>query len=248
MPKLGGLKLYGLLKNEFQKKCLKMGRDKLFELLRHEQMLIIKKKKYVKTTDSRHWMRKYPNLIKHLEIIRPEQVWVADITYIETKQGFNYLHLVTDAYSKQIMGYQLSEDMSATATVKALRMAIGKRVYSTATLIHHSDRGLQYCSTAYTKLLQENNIMISMTEESDPYENAIAERVNGILKQEFSLDETFENTIQAQKHIDQSIWIYNCKRPHLSCHLLTPIQMHAQKRLKIKKWNKKPQTFALSEV
>lgn len=247
MPKLGGLKLYGLLKNDFQRERIKIGRDKLFDLLRHEHMLIKKKKKYVKTTDSRHWMRKYPNLIKNIEISRPEQIWVADITYIETKKGFNYLHLITDAYSKKIMGYQLSEDMSASATVKALRMALLNRNY-TSKLIHHSDRGLQYCSAAYTKVLQENKIKISMTEQSDPYENAIAERINGILKQEFSLDEVFEDTVQAEKHVNQSIRIYNSQRPHLSCHMLTPVQMHSQKRLKVKKWNKKPQTFAKSEV
>jgi transposase InsO family protein len=163
---------------------------------------------------------------------------VSDITYVATKEGFVYLHLVTDAYSKQIMGYCLSKDLSATNTIAALQMALKQRKYSIQ-LIHHSDRGLQYCSAAYVNLLLKNNIEISMTQDGNPYDNAIAERVNGILKDEFGLDEIIENLEQAVKLTDEAVSLYNTTRPHLSCSMLTPVQMHSQTELKIKRWNKK---------
>ena len=238
MPRLGTRKLYFLLKEQFKQEHIEIGRDKLFKLLRDEQLLIVKRRLYTKTTNSRHWMHKYPNLIKDIEIRVPEQLWVSDITYIATKEGFVYLHLVTDGYSKQIMGYCVSKDLSASNTTKALQMALKKRKYNTS-LIHHSDRGLQYCSAAYVKLLQDNDIKISMTQDGNPYDNAIAERVNGILKDEFGLDEVIENLEQVQKLTSQAIQLYNTKRPHLSCHMLTPDQMHSQTQLTIKKWNKK---------
>lgn len=136
-------------------------------------------------------MRKYPNSIKNVEINRPEQIWVADITYLQVKKKHYYLHLITDAYSKRIVGFELADNMQAVTTLKALNKAITERVYLEK-LTHHSDRGLQYCSSVYTKILEENNIEISMTEQYDPYENAVAERVNGILKSEFGLDNAFE--------------------------------------------------------
>lgn len=241
MPRLGTRKLYFLLKESFNQHQIKLGRDRLFDLLREENLLIVKRKKYVKTTNSKHWMKKYPNLIKDIIPERPEQLWVADITYLDTSDGNNYLHLITDAYSKQIMGYHLGEDMLATSTIKALKMAIKNRKYPNAALIHHSDRGLQYCSAVYTNLLNKNNIKISMTENGDPYENAIAERVNGILKDEFGLGEKIESTIQAAKQVIQSVEIYNELRPHLSCNMLTPNQMHKQSSITIKRWNKKSQ-------
>lgn len=238
MPRLGTRKLHHLLKSE-----LNIGRDKLFQLLRVEGLLIGKRRRYTITTNSKHWMRKYPNLIKDIEIIRPEQIWVADITYIDTNEdGHGYLHLVTDAYSKQIMGYELCRNMEATSTLKALQMAIANRRYKDMPLIHHSDRGLQYCSKLYTDHLKHNHITISMTENGDPYENAIAERVNGILKDEFGLSEQLNNINEAIQQTAQSISIYNNNRPHLSCQMLTPIQMHQQKEVKLKSYNKKAQT------
>jgi transposase InsO family protein len=238
MPRLGTRKLYHLLKSE-----LDIGRDKLFKLLRVEGLLICKRRRYTVTTNSKHWMRKYPNLIRGLELVRPEQVWVADITYIDThEEGHGYLHLITDAYSKQIMGYELCGNMEASSTLKALQMAIANRKYTDHTLIHHSDRGLQYCSKLYTDYLKDNHITISMTENGDPYENAIAERVNGILKDEFGLSEQLNNINQAMHQTAQSICIYNNSRPHLSCHMLTPVQMHRQKDIKLKSYNKKAQT------
>lgn len=238
MPRLGTRKLYHLLKQE----GVQIGRDRLFDLLRDEGLLVMKRKKYTVTTNSKHWMRKYPNLAKSITLIRPEQLWVADITYLDTKTGNLYLHLVTDAYSKCIMGYHLCDNMEAASTLKALRMAISNRKYKGSPLIHHSDRGLQYCSKLYTSCLIQNAITISMTENGDPYENAIAERVNGILKDEFGLSDQMENLADAVLQTDQSISAYNNQRPHLSCHMLTPKQMHSQQNIKLKTYNKKAQT------
>ena len=152
-------------------------------------------------------------------------MWVADITYIRTSQGFAYLHLITNAYSKQIMGYQLTDNLRIESAINTLRMAIKNRQYSHH-LIHHSDRGLQYCHQDYINLLQQQNIAISMTTKYDPYENAVAERVNGILKDEFDIGEGFINRSQATKWIKESIQLYNQHRPHLSCGFLTPNQAH----------------------
>lgn len=239
MPRLGTRKLHYLLRE----RDIKVGRDKLFELLRKESMLVATRRKYVKTTNSTHWMRKYPNLVRDIEINRPEQLWVADITYLDTKaEGNLYLHLVTDAYSKQIMGYELCDNMTAVSTQKALTMALSKRQYKNMPLIHHSDRGLQYCSSLYTECLIANHIAISMTENGDPYENAVAERVNGILKDEFGLGDQLNDIKEAIKQVEQSIATYNRLRPHLSCSMLTPIQMHNQQTIKIKTYKQKDQT------
>jgi transposase InsO family protein len=241
LPRLGTRKLHYKLRDQ-----LHVGRDKLFDILRTEGLLVGKKRRYTKTTNSKHWMRKYPNKVKHLDITRPEQVWVSDITYIATIDSFQYLHLVTDAYSKKIMGYRLSESMSAADTASALKMAINNRKYPSFSLIHHSDRGLQYCSELYTHLLKVNQIDISMTEQSDPYENAVAERINGILKDEFGLDDCFEDINQLQLQTEQAVTLYNKERPHLSNQLLTPEQMHLQQQIPIKKYKKKaPETLQL---
>lgn len=236
MPRLGTRKLYHLLKEE---DSIHIGRDKLFSILRQEGLLINRKRKYTVTTNSKHWLRKYPNLIRGVELKRPEQLWVADITYIDTLDGNIYLHLITDAYSKKIMGYELCDNMETASTLKALKMALGKRKYKPSELIHHSDRGLQYCSKLYTDCLKDNGINISMTEKGNPYENAIAERVNGILKDEFGLYDKFENILQAKELASQSIEIYNQLRPHLSCSMLTPNQMHQQDRMKLISFKKK---------
>jgi putative transposase len=238
LPRLGTRKLYYMLAKDFKKEHIPVGRDKLFSILREEQLLVVKKKRYTKTTDSKHWMHKYPDLIKGLQTIRPEQLWVADITWLYVKNGYCYLHLITDAYSKKIMGYEVSQNLAATSTIRALEMALKARKYSTS-LIHHSDRGLQYCSAGYTKLLTDSNMAISMTQDGSPYDNAIAERVNGILKDEFGLDDVFENIDQAKSEVKQSIELYNRLRPHLSNNMLTPYQMHNQNKLKPRAWHKK---------
>ena len=238
LPKLGGRKLYHLICDDLQKAGIKMGRDKLFSFLRDEKLLVARQKKYHKTTDSKHWMRKYPNRIKEMPIERPEQVWVADITYLLCNDRHCYLHLVTDAYSKKIVGFELADNMQGETTLKALKMAISGRAYSSP-LVHHSDRGLQYCSKDYVQELKDANIGISMTEQSDPYENAVAERVNGILKEEFALDVHFEDWEAMSYQVTQSISLYNQVRPHFSIGLMTPEQAHRQQKFKLKKWKKK---------
>ena len=239
LPRLGTRKLYHLLTADFKKEHIAVGRDKLFSILREEQLLIVKKKRYTKTTDSKHWMHKYPNLIKGLQPTHPEHIWVADITWLAIKNDYCYLHLITDAYSKKIMGYEVSDNLSAASTIRALQMAFQGRKY-TSPLIHHSDRGLQYCSAGYTKLLTNNQVDISMTQDGSPYDNAIAERVNGILKDEFGLDDIFEDIRQARCEVKQSIESYNRLRPHLSNNMLTPVEMHKQNKLKPRAWHKNP--------
>jgi len=247
LPRLGTRKLYYMIKQELDSKHIKIGRDKLFALLKQENLLIGKRRKYTKTTHSKHWMKRYPNLIKNLTLDRAEQVWVSDITYLQTKKGYEYLHLITDASSKRIMGYELADDLKASSTIKALKMALKNRKYSMP-LIHHSDRGLQYCSYQYTEILKKENIQISMTEQYDPYENAIAERVNGILKDEFGMDNVFESKTSLRKQLEQSIKAYNNLRPHLSINMLTPIQAHNQHKIMPKKWKtKNPSKLALKD-
>lgn len=226
-----------MLGDDFRKYQIKIGRDKLFHFLRDEYLLVSKTRRYYKTTNSRHWMRKYPNLIKELNVNRPEQVWAADITYLRTKEKIFYLHLITDTYSKKIVGHKLADNLMACSTLEALRMAVINRKYQND-LIHHSDRGLQYCSREYTEYLLANNISISMTQCYDPYENAIAERVNGTLKDEFGLFDIFENTIDLKKQVEESIDLYNRMRVHLSINMLTPEQAHMQNQIKLKQWKK----------
>ena len=238
LPQLGTRKLYELLGDDFKRQGIRMGRDKLFTVLRESSLLVIRKRKYIRTTDSRLWMRQHPDLAKGVELLRPEQLWVADITYLSTQQGYCYLHLITDAYSKKLMGYKLSDHLGASATIQALEMAITQRNYNKP-LIHHSDRGLQYCSKDYTSILKDNNIAISMTQTGSPYDNAVAERINGILKQELGLDEHFKDIHQAKRQVDQAVILYNRFRPHFSNHLLTPEQMHHQKKLKPRTWKRK---------
>jgi len=187
MPRIGTRKLYYLLKDNLVGLNIKIGRDALFEYLRSEHMLVKPKKNYIKTTNSKHWLRKHPNLMKEVKVDRPEQFFVSDITYVKSRERTHYLSLVTDAYSRKIMGYKLSDDMSAENVVKALKMAVKQRK-SKKSLIHHSDRGLQYAASVYQKELSANAIIPSMTDGYDCYQNALAERINGILKQEFLIE------------------------------------------------------------
>jgi len=237
MPKLGTRKLYYLLKDELS--TLNVGRDKLFRILRANHMLIKLKKSYHITTDSHHRFRKYKNPVSTLEIEKPESVWVSDITYVGTRANPSYLVLITDAYSKKIIGYNVSDPLSVEGSLQALDMALVNRMYKNQPLIHHSDRGLQYCSNEYQKLLNDNDIKPSMTEKYDPYENAIAERINGILKQEFDIARNIKNIDVKKELIKNAIEIYNNHRPHLSNHMLTPIKMHKQNKLKRKIYKSK---------
>ena len=229
MPRLGTRKLYYLLKGEFEANGLKVGRDKLFDLLRMSHMLVSTSKSYTKTTWSKHWLRKHPNLVKHTTVNKAEQLWVSDITYVKTKKQNCFVSLVTDAYSRRIMGYHVSEDLKAESVVQAFKMAVAERVY-THPLIHHSDRGIQYCADPYQQLLHKHGVQCSMTDGYDCYQNALAERVNGILKQEFLLH-TPENSSQLRKIVAQSVNIYNAKRPHLSLKMKTPDYVHKEKSL-----------------
>lgn len=238
MPRLGTRKLYYLLADEFQRQGVKVGRDKLFSILRRGGLLIGKKRRYTQTTNSKHWLKKYDNLFKHEKLHRPEQVFVSDITYLTTRSGFRYVSLVTDACSKKIMGYALSESLHSAGCVEALRMALENRI-TNQPLIHHSDRGLQYCSKDYVEMLNKHKVKISMTANGDPYENAVAERVNGILKDEFYLEENFLNHKQAYEHLRESIEIYNTQRPHLSCQMLTPEKAHQMATLIPKTWKRR---------
>lgn len=231
MPRIGTRKLYYLLKDEFKSQGIKIGRDALFDYLRSESMLIKPKKNYTKTTNSKHWLTKHPNLMKETKVNQPEQYFVSDITYIKSRERTHYLSLVTDAYSRKIMGYHLSDDMAAENIVKALRMAHTNRINQN-NLIHHSDRGLQYCSALYQKQLKQSNMKPSMTDGYDCYQNAIAERVNGILKNEFLIYKC-NNGKELNKLIEQSIEVYNNKRPHLSLNYKTPNFIHNKKPLKL---------------
>lgn len=226
LPRLGGRKLYYMLKEDLRKLPSGLGRDKFFNLLRRNKLLINPEKQYVNTTNSHHRFRIYSNLIKGMDIKRPNQVFVADITYIRLKREFCYLSLVTDAYSRKIVGYNLSMNLAASGTVSAIRMAL-KGLTTTEGLIHHSDRGFQYCSNNYIKLLQKREIKISMGEAGNPYDNAIAERVNGILKNEFYLNGTFQSYQDAQRATEEAIKMYNNLRPHMSLGYLTPKQKYA---------------------
>lgn len=220
-PRVGTRKLYEALQASFIAADLKIGRDSLFDILREHDMLVQRKKAYCRTTDSNHHFHKYKNLIKDLTINKPNQVWVSDITYIRTVKGFCYLALITDLYSRKIVGYDISDSLELAGCLRALKLAL-RHARPAAGLVHHSDRGVQYCSKQYVKALKNRKIKISMTEEDHCYENAVAERVNGILKSEFYLDQCFFSTHHAQIATKNAIEIYNSKRLHLSLGYKTP--------------------------
>lgn len=237
MPRIGTRKLYYLLLDKLKE--LKIGRDKFFNILRANHLLIQPKRSYQITTNSHHRFRKHQNLIIGLVIKRPEQVWVSDITYIGKRTKPCYLSLVTDAYSKKIIGYYVADNLNTESSLKALRMAIKGRKNKKSLLIHHSDRGLQYCADDYQNTLKNNGIRCSMTNNGDPYENAVAERVNGILKQEFSIDTFHQDTAVMKIIAKEAIDIYNNQRPHYSNYMLTPTMMHKQDKIKMRTYKTK---------
>jgi transposase InsO family protein len=236
---LGTVKVYEKIKPELDLQAIKIGREKLNKLLREENMLVRKKKNYTRTTNSYHRYKKWSNLIKDMVLTAPEQAWVSDITYISMSKGFMYLFLITDAYSKQIMGYNLAESLKVENAVKALKRAVENRRYPDRELIHHSDRGLQYCHPRYTDLLEHHGITPSMTTKYDPYENAVAERINGILKGEFDVGGIFPTAEMAMSEVKTAIQIYNYERPHMSCQMMTPWEAHRQGKYELKKWKKR---------
>lgn len=226
MPRLGGRKLRYLLQDQMAENAIKMGRDRFFDWLRENDLLVKRKRQFVYTTQSNHRFRVYTNLIKEMEVNGPNQLWVSDITYLRTREGFCYLALITDAYSRKIVGYDVSDSLELEGCRRALESAI-QTASNLGKLVHHSDRGIQYCSNEYTALLKEREIKISMAAKGDCYENALAERVNGILKGEFNLDATFHSISHAIQTVHQSIYIYNQHRPHWAIDLQTPNQCHA---------------------
>jgi len=233
-PRLGTRKLVVLLQGFVKAHRIKLGRDGLFDLLREHNLLVRRRKRTVRTTFSSHWFHKYPNLIKHYEPLAPNRLWVSDITYITLVDGFAYLSLITDAYSRKIIGFYLSKTLEAAGSIIALKMAIASSP-GTRSLIHHSDRGVQYCCYDYVKLLQDHGIQISMTENGDPLENAVAERVNGILKEEL-LEQKYPDLATACKEVEKAVTVYNTLRPHSSCDMLTPAAAHLQTGMLKKHW------------
>ncbi len=227
-PRTGSDKIHILLADFKQSHGIKMGRDGLLELMREEHLLVRPKRRRAKTTFSYHRFHKYPNRIKGLVPNGPNELWASDMTYIPVGQSFAYLSLITDAYSRKIVGYHLGKTLEAAGCEQALRMAIRDNPARSEQMLHHSDRGVQYCSARYVALLTESHIGISMTESGDPRENALAERVNGILKGEL-LAETYDHYDQAQSAVSKAIDIYNHQRLHSSIAMLTPQQAHSQK-------------------
>jgi len=251
-PRMGTRKLLELLRPFMQSHGIKMGRDALFDLLSFHGLLVRRRKRAVHTTMSHHWLKKYDNLIAGFTASRPNELWVCDITYWKLQEGYVYISLITDAYSRKIAGYHLSENLHASQTVKALKMALssmGKPSATTSELIHHSDRGVQYCSSGYVNILKNNRIRISMTQSGDPLENAIAGRVNGIIKDEYLYDCRCRNVEEGRKQLALAVTLYNTERPHNSIGNLTPEAVHTNyvelsnenkpERLWKNYWNKK---------
>jgi len=226
MPRIGGKKLYFLLRKEFEQKALSIGRDRFFTWLRDQELLISPKRMHVHTTQSNHRFWVHKNLIHEFIPKKPNQLWVSDLTYIRTTEGFCYLALITDAFSRKIVGYDFSDSMNLEGCLRAVKSAI-QTASNLSELVHHSDRGFQYCSYPYTDFLKSHGIKISMAEKGNCYENALAERVNGILKNEFNLDYNFKTKELAKKAVHESIYIYNQYRPHWALDLKTPQQQHA---------------------
>lgn len=237
--RMGGRKLYELLEPFMLEHQIKMGRDALFNLLAANYLLVKIKRRSVRTTQSHHWLRKYPNLAKELTLHGPDELWVSDITYLRTPNGFLYISLITDAYSHKIVGYHVAESLDGMETMQALQMALKNYKSTGKKLTHHSDRGVQYCRKDYVELLEKNNIDISMTQSGDPLENAIAERINGILKNEYMNLYKVTNLAQAKQCLDRAVNLYNNERPHFSIGLLTPENVHAND-LKVENLWKKP--------
>ncbi len=225
-PRMGGKKLYGLLKADLAQMEGAPGRDRFFDILGRNKLLVKRRKKYVKTTDSWHYFHKYRNKLKDKLLTGANQAYASDITYLRTRDGFVYLFLQTDVYSRMITGWDLSDSLSIDGAIRALKMTLKQCGGKTKGVIHHSDRGIQYCCKEYVKILQAHEMEISMTEENHCYENAMAERVNGILKQEYLLDETFADKASALRAVKEAISSYNNYRPHWSLNLLTPRQVH----------------------
>lgn len=237
--RMGTRKLYEKLQPFMLEHQIKIGRDGLFNLLSSNSMLVRKRKRGIKTTQSSHWLRKYPNLIRDFIPTAPNQLWVSDITYWKINSGHVYISFITDAYSHKIVGYHVAPTLETVESVKALKMALSgflEKPEIRRNLTHHSDRGVQYCSHEYVKLLQDNHIQISMTENGDPLENAIAERLNGILKDEYLTDSPVKSIHEARIILAHAVYLYNEDRPHMSIGNHYPSQVHEQNLETVRLW------------
>ena len=229
--RMGTRKLYEVMQVFMEEHSIKMGRDALFNLLSANHLLVKRRKRRIQTTNSNHWLRRYPNLIRELVSTGANQLWVSDITYWKIETGEHlYISFITDAWSHKIVGYQVADTMEAIESIQALKMALkslGKE--KEIKLIHHSDRGVQYCSADYVKLLNDNQIGISMTENGDPLENAVAERLNGIIKGEYLENYQVSTLKEAQQLLRSVVDLYNIERPHMSIGNQTPTKIHQSK-------------------
>jgi putative transposase len=242
----GGRKLFIELEPFFKQQNIAMGRDNFFDLLRRNKLLVRKTKRSVHTTMSKHHYHRYPNLAAGFSPMKAHELWVSDITYIPLKERFAYLFLITDAYSRKIVGFHVSDDMKVSSAVVALKKALEQKPPE-AIVIHHSDRGIQYCSAEYVELLQKHHALISMTQSGDPLENAVAERVNGILKTEL-ISSYYDDITQASLSITKAITIYNYKRRHTSLNYQIPNNVHTQKGPQLRRWKNYYQTRKNKEV
>lgn len=245
---LGGRKLYQLIQEDLQKAGIKIGRDKFFDFMRAHALLVPKLRAFHKTTNSNHNFKKYKNLVQNKVPNRPEELWVSDITYLRLNGKHAYLALITDAYSKKVVGYKISTNMKASLSLDALKMALKNRKYPNRKLIHHSDRGFHYCWPDYVKMLEDNQILISMTEKYDPYENALAERINRTLKYEFALNQVMPNKTTAEKMVRRAVVVYNAKRPHDSLNGRTPDDVHIHANQPYKTYRKNKEIIYLDLV
>ena len=235
-PRLGTRKLFDMLQPFFKEHHIKMGRDSLFNLLHISDLLVRKRKRKISTTNSYHRFRKYPNLIIEFILTAINQLWVSDITYWKIGEKYVYISFITDAYSHKIVGYHVAKTLETIESIQALKMAFSSLNAKPVHLIHHSDRGIQYCSNSYVKLLQDYEVKISMTQNGDPLENAIAERINGIIKEEYLHNYQVNNINEAKKLLKAVVDLYNNERPHMSISNLTPNQVHKSiKKLKLNK-------------
>ena len=224
-PLLGGRKLLHMLRGEFRSAGISIGRDRFFALLGRYDLLIEKRSARPRTTNSKHSFRVYGNLLKDITLTGPNQAFVSDITYIRTDEGFMYLALVMDAYSRAIVGYDCSDSLESTGALRALSIAL-RKVGCNSRAIHHSDRGCQYCNHAYINKLKRKGLRISMTEVNHCYENSQAERLNGILKKEYGLGVRFLRKTDALRAVSEAVRLYNYRRPHQSLGYRCPMEVH----------------------
>ena len=238
-PKYGTLKVFKELQKFFLENNIKIGRDRFFKLMRWNNLLVKKSKNFTTTTNSKHRFFKNPNRILDLEIKQSEQVWVSDITYVKLQNDYAYLALVTDAYSKKIVGFNIDNHMRTELVVNALKMALKNRSFPERKIIHHSDRGVQYCSPEFERYTSKNDIILSNTQNSEPYENAIAERMNRTLKYEYGLKEIIPDLKTAQKMTQQAVNLYNNHRLHYSLNFQTPEYVHRKQNVKYKSYKSK---------